>query len=276
MKATLMTLLSVFMASAAFAQSKALPYTTGFDSNIEQTGWQEYRTKALSAQHWEVSPSGFSGNGISHDYNVGGNTTDTVVDWFVSPPLKLTAQSKMTLKLQTQGFSIPFPDNLQVLYCSKKQNPSLGNFVVIANLSMMQPKYQWLDTTVTIPFISDSGYVAFRYKTIGAEWSTYAIDNISITTIPVGINEQKQVKYPVRISPNPFTTTCSIMITDELMQSSPTVKLFDIAGQEIQQEFIRHHNTLEFNRSNLKSGMYFLRIMTGNTLIINEKLIITD
>lgn len=275
MKVKLFTLLSVFATSLAFAQSKTLPYTTGFDSPAEKAGWQEYRTKVHSFEHWDYG-SGFSGAGISHDYQVSGGATDTVADWFVSPPLKLTSQSKMTLKLQTQGFSTPFPDNLQVLYCSKKQNPSLGNFTVIANLSFMQPQYTWLDTTVTISFTSDSGYVAFRYKTIGAAWSTYAIDNISISALPVSIKENKDSESKITIFPNPFNSNCSIWLSNELANSSPKAQLFDMYGKLIQADFTWQDQTLRLNRGNLNNGIYFITLTINDKAVLTKRLIIID
>ena len=276
MKTTLFTILSVCIAGILLGQSKLLPYSTGFDSPAEKAGWQEYRTKFQSTGHWEYSSQGFSGTCISHDYNVGGNPTDTVLDWFVSPPLKLTAQSLMSLKLKTTGFSTPLPDNLQVLYCSKKQNPSLGTFISIANLSLMQPQYQWLDTTITVPFISDSGYIAIRYKTIGPAWTTYAIDHISISTLPVSLKEHSNSRQQVTVYPNPFYNNCSVLLSNEAAAASPAIRLFDSYGRELNTLATLQGNTLHFNRDNLKAGMYYIQVLSNNQIIATEKLVITD
>ena len=158
MKIFLTFLLQCLTASILFSQGLSLPYYTGFDSPAENAGWKEYRTGFLSSYSWGTNGS------LSHDYNVGGNSTDTVIDWFVSPPLNFTSPGTITMKVMTGGFSTPFPDNCEIWFGTNNSNPSTGNFVLIANLSYMQPQYQWLDTTVSIPFVSDSGYIALNIK----------------------------------------------------------------------------------------------------------------
>ena len=165
-----------------FSQGISLPYFTGFDTPAEQAGWQQFRTGFLSNFDWNNNGS------ISHDYNVGGNPSDTVVDWYVSPPLNFTSTGILTMKIKTGGFSMPTPDNCEVYFGTNYPNPSIGNFVLIANLSYMQPQYQWLDTIVNVPYTSDSGYIAFKYKTIGLAWTNYSIDSITVSTV-VGFDD---------------------------------------------------------------------------------------
>src|SRR5690348_12210829 len=112
----IITLLLCIMPLLLKSQSMPLPYYSGFDNASEQMGWQLIRTgNDPSAYPWSYSASGFSApNCISHDYNVGGTTTDTVVDWFVSPPLNFTSPGSISLKVYTAGFSPPFNDNCEV------------------------------------------------------------------------------------------------------------------------------------------------------------------
>src|SRR5438046_675484 len=138
-------LLHCLAAGIAFSQSKPLPYFTNWASNVQKAGWTEYQTGNVSTCKWGV------GGGIGHDYNVGANFNDTVIDWYVSPPLNFTSPGKMTLTVLRGGFSTPTPENCNILFGSKHQNPALGNFTVIGNISSMQPKGQFIDTSIDIP-----------------------------------------------------------------------------------------------------------------------------
>ena len=233
----------------------------------------------LSTYSWSYSGAAFSvPTCVSHDYNVGGNSNETVIDWFVSPPLNFTGTGTMTLKVKTAGFSTPFPDSFEVLFGTDKQDPANGNFIVIANLSNMLPQYQWLDTIINIPYVSDSGYIALKYKTIGAAWSTYAFDDISINALPTStftsIDENNFEKMELNYFPNPFSTQ-TILQTNKPFKDA-TLTVYNCQGQQVKQIANLSGQTITFNRNNLQSGLYFFRITQGNKLIANKKLIITD
>lgn len=120
----------------------------------------------------------------------------------------------MALKVRTSGFSTPFPDNCEVWFGTDDPDPETGNYVLIANLSYMLPQFDWLDTIVEVPFVAENGYIAFKYKTIGAAWSTYAIDDISITAItgllPEGNGRPEMLS--LKASPTPSGSSARIGI----------------------------------------------------------------
>jgi len=270
MKALLTFLLQCLTANIVFSQGLSLPYYTGFDSPAEKAGWQQFRTGFLSVYSW-----GTNAGQLYHDYNVGGNSNDTVIDWFVSPPLNFTSPGIITMKVKTGGFSTPFPDNCEIWFGTDNPNPSTGNFVLIANLSYMQPKYQWLDTTVNVSFVSDNGYIAFKYKTIGAAWMDYGIDSIWVSS-PVGINEKENYyKIEVNIFPNPFSLQTTLQ-TNNLIIRNATLTVDNCFGQTIKQIKGISEQTITLHRDNFPSGLYFVRLTQNNKIIARDKLLITD
>jgi hypothetical protein len=275
MKSIFTFLFYCFSITIVFSQGVSLPYNSGFDSAPEKAGWQQYRTGFLSTYSWGYSAGASSGTTcVSHDYNVGGNSGDIVIDWYVSPPLNLTTTSKLSLKVKTGGFSTPTPDNFEILYGTDKQNPATGNFTVIANLSYMLPQNQWRDTTINIPFVSDSGYIALKYKTIGAAWSTYAFDNISISADPVSIYESNSKKNGTTCFPNPFSAQ-TIIQTDKVLTDA-TFTVYNTQGQQVKQLINISGQRIIFDRGNLSKGLYFYRLTEDNTSISTEKLVIFD
>ncbi len=266
-----------FTIAAAFSQSKTLPYYTGFDSSTEQAGWSQYRTGFLSTYDWGYGGLAFSApTCVSHDYNVGGNSTDTIIDWFVSPPLNFTSAGTISLKVNTGGFSTPFNDGFEILYgTDKEQDPSIGTFTVIGNLSLISPQNQWIDTTINIPYVSDSGYIALKYKTIGASWSTYKFDNITIGT-PLSVKENNLKENKIKIAPNPFSFSSTIFIADEFLKSPLEIVMYDIQGREVRRMSNPGSKTIQLSRDGLPAGVYFIKTIIDGSIKAANKLIVTD
>jgi hypothetical protein len=271
---TIFTFLLAFTISTSFSQGVPLPYNTGFDSAAEKLGWQQFRTGYLSTYSWGYGGSGFSApTCVSHDYNVGGNPNDTVIDWFVSPPINFTSTATMSIKVKTGGFSTPSPDNFEILFGSDIKNPANGNYTVIANLSNMTPQYQWLDTTFTIPFVSDSGYIALKYKTIGAAWMTYAFDNISIVANASSVNENMNESGSMKVYPNPFTSQTTIK--SELMLTNASLLIYNVHGELVKQVNMLSGNEFNFDGSSLGTGLYMAELVQDKRTLSRKKIIIT-
>lgn len=252
----------------SFSQGLPLPYYSGFDSPVERAGWQQFRKGVLSLYDWGNVGS------LYHDYNVGASLNDTVIDWFVSPPLNLISAGMVSMKVQTSGFSQPTSDNCEVYFGTGNPDPAIGNFVLIGNLSFMQPQFQWIDTSFNISTLSDSGYLAFKYKTIYAAWMTYNIDSITISQ-SVGIDEKNKKKnFIASFSPNPFSTFATIKFNSYLVDVDITV--FNLHGQKVKIFNNFNGSQLKLGRENLKNGIYFIQLSKKNVVIETEKVIISD
>lgn len=247
------------------AQVAELPYYSGFDNAAEQSGWQQYRQGYESSSEWSfgggIAPVGFSlPTCLSHDYNVGGQESQTVIDWFVSPAIHFPSESKMELKLRVSGFSEPLEDNLEIWFGMVNQNPAFGSFVPLANLSEMAPSQTWLDTIVDIPYTANEGYIGIRYKTVGSNWKTYAIDDISITVNPLGIEDENATsEIRVTICPNPFDNQLRVQSEKNIQE----ITLMDANGRCVLSEK-KSGKTFDFLSNNLASGVYFLRVTTDS------------
>lgn len=265
----LLTLLFFFSITInSFSQGLSLPYYTGFDSPAERAGWQQFRKGFLSSYDWSNIGS------LYHDYNVGANPTDTVIDWFVSPPLNLNSAGLVSMKVQTDGFSPPTSDNCEVYFGTGNPDPSIGNFVLIGNISYMQPQFQWIDTSFNISTLSDSGYLAFKYKTIYAAWRTYKIDSI-IVSQSVGIDEKNNKNnFIASLSPNPFTSFSTIKFNSYL--NDVDITIFNLQGQKAKAISNFSGSQFKLERDNLKNGIYFIQFSRENDIIKTEKIIISE
>lgn len=275
MKLLLTFFFNCLLLNLVFGQGVAIPYNTGFDNVSEQTGWQEFRTGFLSTYSWNYGGPGFSAPScLSHDYNVGGTPGDIVIDWFVSPPINFTNSGILTMKVKTSGFSTPTVDNCEIWFGTDDPNPATGNFVLIGNISYMQPQYTWLDTTFFLPSITDSGYIAIKYKTDGPAWMTYQIDNINVDLIG-GVDENSNsVSNSISVFPNPFSGTTTIQTENQFENATLTV--YNTFGQVVKELSGINGKSILISQDNLTSGLYFFRLTQNDELIAEDKLVIVD
>lgn len=267
-------LLLCFAIDIAFSQGLSLPYSTGFDSTAEKAGWQQFRTGTLTNPPWAYTgfPNFSPPSSLIHDYPVGGSSTDTLIDWFVSPPLNFTTTGKLSLKVRISGFGSPLPESFELWFGTETPNPATGNFVKIATLSYMLPKDQWLDTTLNIPFISDSGYIALKYKIIGPNWFTVFVDNILVsidsgTLISNIFPQQKNIL----IYPNPFSHKTTL--TYSLFQNANVqMEIYNLLGEKIYSSTIKQPSTtINLDKP---SGIYLYKLTAEDKILTSGKLIV--
>ncbi len=252
----------------AEAQSLSLPYYTGFDSTSQQAGWQEFRLGVLNTYNWNYDNSNIvsSPNSLFHDYDVGGSATDTIDDWFVSPPFIFDTSAQLNLKIFIVTATTVTPsDYFGIWFSSGTSNPVSGNFSELANLTNMQPQYQWLDTSITITTVTDSGYIAFRYSATD-NWFQIWIDDVNImpdssigTNVFVIPYETSQIK----IYPNPTNKTVAIKIQSNNPQST-TISIIDIQGKTIFSETLQNSGKLTktLDLSTYSKGIYLIKVET--------------
>jgi len=254
---TLLTL--ILLAAGMPAQPHHLPYATDFDSEEARIGWKEYRTGYLSLSHWNNTGPGYTGRGISHDYNVGGKPDQVVQDWYVSPLLVFGAEARMTLKIYSSGFSVPFDDNLVIYFIEGKQNPALGDTIPIGNLSTLDHGV-WLDTSVTIPALADSGYIAFKYQTVGAAWTTYVIDNIEISAKTASTGQAPDLQSLARLYPTITTGSARLELNPKTLDGTLLIAMYNSAGRLVRRWPTPDRPLLTIDRDGLPAGTYYIRV----------------
>jgi len=116
-----------------------------------------------------------------------------------------------------------------------------------------------IDYAETVNVLTDGGYL---------------VCGSSLGNTSVGIGEvSDDNKSLISISPNPFNleTVCHF---DEVRDA--TLIIFDFQGEIIEQIDNINGSSILLNRKNLKSGMYFIRLIDKSKYIACKKMIITD
>lgn len=91
--------------------------------------------------------------------------------------------------------------------------------------------------------------------------------------LPVGMQEQNET-LDLTISPNPFCAQTVLQTVVHLYNATLTVD--NCFGQTVAQIKNISGQTIVFNRDNLSSGLYFIRLTEQNTTIAVDKLVISD
>lgn len=91
----------------------------------------------------------------------------------------------------------------------------------------------------------------------------------------IGIEENFN-KINLSVSPNPFSTSTTIKITNQnQLIKNYNIKMYDVLGCIVKQMEVP---ATDFNitREDLPNGLYFIHILLGKKVIATEKLVITD
>ncbi len=270
MKNPVLTFAIFLLCSKLFAQQN-LPYTTGFDSTSQTAGWQEYRKGVTSTFSWGVSNAG----GVSapaklyHDYPVGAATTDTTIDWYVSPALNVSGTgAKLSLKYNVYsitGSATPI-DNFSVWYSTNGSDPATANYQKVADLTgKVGSSTAWLDSADIILNGGGTGYLALRYQAIN-NWFVVSVDDIAITALPASSISNSSIDN-ITVYPNPSHTYLTLTNADGLRAS-----LYDLNGR-----LLKDYNTIsggQISITEFEAGTYILELYNNNTKVATQKVTI--
>ena len=109
----------------------------------------------------------------------------------------------------------------------------------------------------------------------GVGYSYYFVDDISVTQSDTlsGIQVVAKNNY-LRIFPNPFSSQTTLQ-SDRFLKNASLI-VCNLYGQTIKQIDNLSGHTIIFNRDNLPSGLYFIRLMQDNKIFTSDKFAIID
>lgn len=122
----------------------------------------------------------------------------------------------------------------------------------------------------TIVEYGGSFYIGGDFTMVGGNLNLY----ISKWELQTNITNFQFEENNFNISPNPFSNE-TILESDEFLNDVSLI-IYDCFGNEI--KFIKNINNkkITLQRDNLTNGIYYIRMMKNNNLIISRKLIIVD
>jgi len=263
MRSTLLLIAAILVTSTLHTQTP-LPYASGFDNAAQQAGWQLFRKGYLSNYPWTIAPffAASAPNKLWHDYNVAGEATDTIRDWYVSPGFDLSGGGALSLNVNVfsiMGSTTP-SDGLKVMLLTGNSDPALAKSVVeVEDLTgLVTNTDAWTSVgPLAIPATVGTSYIAFMYQAT-TNWFTPGVDDISITGSGTGMAEPVGAPLGTTVFPVPATGRVTITLSDPASTSGPALitVLNDVGQVVLERSFSR---SMELNGI-LVAGMYAYRI----------------
>jgi len=92
-------------------------------------------------------------------------------------------------------------------------------------------------------------------------------------SLTIDVNETIVQKIQIQVSPNPFSSSTTLQSYKPF--TNATFILYNAFGQEVRSMVISH-SPFVIERSDLPSGLYFIRLVQDNKIVATDKLIITN
>ncbi|HTA27300.1 MAG TPA: M43 family zinc metalloprotease [Bacteroidia bacterium] len=215
------------------------------------------------------------------------------VDDAITPSINLETASAMTLSFDyscaTRATSVAdLTETLEIDYsltCGAKWIPiKTISGATLTNAGDFQAYYtpasaaDWQHMAITLSSImNDKPNVRFRFRyTSGTYSNNLYIDNVNLTGT-VGVETVSNENYQFVVYPNPMSNaaTVSYYLPNEQLVN---IGLFDVTGREITElsnsNQVAGHHTFNLNNENLSNGIYFIKLVSGNSKSVTQKLIV--
>lgn len=255
------------MTGSLMAQARQLPYKNFMSTTQEKNDLVSVRTGSTATYDWSVNTTlGYA----SHDYPVGGSSTDTVSDWLFTPPIKVSATTVLSFKYWVYGITgnVTPADEFSVWFGKSSRNPNNGTFVKIADLTnKVATNFNWRDTSgIQIPFSADSGYICFRYRATN-NWFTLGLDSIVLTE--PGLSIKEIVSSAFSSYPNPANDRLTFTSVNPIY----SIELINIHNQIVHSGTYTGTQSGEMELSAVESGYYILKVITSTGTLYRRLLV---
>ena len=126
-------------------------------------------------------------------------------------------------------------------------------------------------TSIRVLFVASAGvdFVDLD-KCVGQQGSTLWIDDISLN-YDLGIKQNLLSTLKANAFPNPATEVVNIELNEHFIGN---ILVYDLSGRMVIENDV-NGTECQLNISNLSTGNYFYRVMTGNTIFAQGKFVVT-
>ena len=239
------------------------PYTENFAALTLPSCWRNEFVPGGGPMTWKVATNGYGGQipksppaMLRYNESAYGSKTKVLL-----PPLDISALSNPELKfsMNNKWSAAYMKDELRVYY---KANPAdewteLGNsFSSVSAPGSTGLTELWADKSVPLPNKSSNYMIAFQ---AAYNYGTGVnIDDVSVVEgTSLAVDETKRENNR-RVFPNPVKDIININFEEKISQ----VEIFSVSGQLIKSI---QNNIKQINVSDLKKGVYLLKIKSGET-----------
>lgn len=126
--------------------------------------------------------------------------------------------------------------------------------------------------THTLTFVANAPLITLGFRLI-SEQQGFAgvgvIDNFKLTSV---LSTDNFVKVQSVILPNPIETTARLKTDKNITEG--TLLIYNAYGQLLQKTDRLNGDDFQIDRKNWPIGIYYLQVIEGNRIIVNQKLMV--
>ena len=231
----------------------ALPYSSGFDTNLQTAGWTLEGNNLNS-----VSLSAVANTALAHtpQFYFILNTTPAPAfannNFLFSRAISLTAAESVTMSF---WYRTATARNLRVTVGQSPTSVSQTTTVWSNPTLPTATTYEQITTPVFVAPTTGIYYFAFNDLSSPAAVATLRIDTVAFTSV---LSTSEFISNKFSISPNPTNSLLNINSSENIGVSA--VSITDLNGRVIRNIDFNGVSDIQLNVSDLSSGMYMLNI----------------
>ncbi|SNR84893.1 T9SS type A sorting domain-containing protein [Hymenobacter mucosus] len=242
-------------------------YTVLNVNNDEET-WQNRSSVPTDTGPIFVGSS--SPNAMTYLYNEDGTTEAD--DWFFTPALFLRAGSRYQLAFKYRNSGANYPEKLEVKYGTAAtvagQTNTLWNNSNIATATVLTADANSATPVAAITPATTGNYFLGFHVYSAADQFFLAVDDITITSVSTGVSDA--LVQAVTVYPNPSAGQFTVDIRGANARAGLQVEVTNLVGQRVYTANVRDNFANKLDLSRLASGMYILKVKSGNDYMIRN------
>ena len=127
-------------------------------------------------------------------------------------------------------------------------------------------------TSVDFPYITGDSWVTSNGS---LDYITLEL-NVICNFSPTHRLAQKNEIGIAEFYPNPFSTSATLQIKEDLKIENAELDIFDLQGKRVREIENINSNTIMIKKDDLPNGMYFYRLSDGNDIVTSGRFIISE
>jgi len=198
--------------------------------------------------------------GLKYAASWAGVPTATVTgnnDWLVSPPLTL-GTSANTLKFWVKSMSPCYglETYRAYVYTGTDVPTSAANFTQLGGTTNLTAPVTWEEKTFSLDAYQGQT-VRIAIRCTSADHYMFMVDDISVTTAALGVNDVLASKFA--LYPNPADSQVTVSFKDNIAVNE--IKITDLNGRVVKtSNYTGALNSVQLNISDLSAGVYMMNI----------------
>ena len=258
-----------------------LPFTEGFESTtFPPTGWS--RENADNGSTWTRTTTAASqGNASARKDNLNGSDAGQV-DNLITPYLDFTGQSAvaLTFKVAYARYSSTYYDSL-IVYASSdcgitwnrvynKGSNTLATVAGNMTSAFVPTSSQWRKETVDLSSYAGQSKVRLLFQNKSGYGQMLYLDDVNILNSDTLSNASIPENAPFEVSIFPNPTSNYINIRTGLTESPMHVKITDMTGKVVQNEWLVSETQFTIDISHFAQGIYLLTLQNNQGMVVRK------